>query len=68
MHIGYGPNWKIWISSKSPFQGDSKSGVPKFVSFLIRQENPNIDETQQFQNLTFKLDGSVSRSVFLRRL
>jgi hypothetical protein len=40
VHIGYGPNWKIWVSLESPFCGDSKSGVLKFVTFLIRLENP----------------------------
>jgi len=39
VHMGYGSNWKIWISLEIPFWGDSESSVPKLVTFLIRQGN-----------------------------
>jgi hypothetical protein len=38
-HIGCGPKWMIWVSSDAPFWGDSNSGGPKLVTFLIRQKN-----------------------------
>jgi hypothetical protein len=38
-HIGCGPKWIIWVSPDAAFQGDSKSGGPKLVPCLIRQEN-----------------------------
>ena len=38
-HIGYGLKWKIWALPDVPFWGDSKSGGPKLIPFLIRQEN-----------------------------
>ena len=37
-HIGYRPKWIIWVSPDVAFRGDSKSGGPKLVPFLIRQE------------------------------
>ena len=38
-HIGCGPKWTIQVSPDAPFWGDSKSGGPKLIPFLIRQEN-----------------------------
>ena len=38
-HIGCGPKWTIWVSPDAPSWGDSKSGGPKLIPFLIRQEN-----------------------------
>ena len=49
--MGYGSNWKIWISPESPFWGDSESSVPKSVPFLIRPENP-----KQWWNPVWKFD------------
>ena len=37
-HIGCGPKWTIQVSPDAPFWGDSKSGGPKLIPFLIRQE------------------------------
>jgi hypothetical protein len=35
-HIGCDPKWKCYISPDADFGGESESGGPKLVSFLIR--------------------------------
>ena len=38
-YMGCGPKWIIWVLPDAAFWGDSKSGGPKLIPFLIRQEN-----------------------------
>jgi hypothetical protein len=49
--MGYGSNWKIWVSPESPFWGDSESSVPKLVTFLIRQGNDKTLAVSKFDLL-----------------
>ena len=68
-HIGCGPKWIIWVSPDAAFQGDSKSGGPKLVPFLIRQENAKYSwETGGRKFDLLILDGSIcTKTHFLRR-